>query len=97
MISTTAMIKIGKVYENLMVDLKVSNKKLAERAKNIVATITGVPYEKAAEVLESTHFEVKPAIVMIKTGVTLEEAKVAIAQANGFVRNAIELAMKGVK
>jgi N-acetylmuramic acid 6-phosphate etherase len=51
MISTTSMIKIGKVYENLMVDLKVSNKKLVERAKDIVSTICNVSYEKAEAVL----------------------------------------------
>lgn len=93
MITTTTMIKIGKVYENLMVDLKVSNHKLKERAKNILSIITDVQYQKAEEVLEKTNYEVKPAIVMIKTGVTLQDAKVYIEQANGFVRKAIEFAL----
>ncbi|GGA66677.1 N-acetylmuramic acid 6-phosphate etherase [Ornithinibacillus halotolerans] len=97
MITTTAMIKIGKVYENLMVDLKVSNHKLKERAKNIVSTITETSYETATTILEETNYEVKPAIVMIRTGVTLEEAKKYIQQADGFVRVAIELATKGGK
>jgi len=92
MITTTSMIKIGKVYENLMVDLKVSNQKLKERAKNIVSTITDVSYERAEEVLESTHYEVKPAIIMVKANVTLQEAKDLIKQTDGFVRKAIELA-----
>ncbi|MBN6206263.1 N-acetylmuramic acid 6-phosphate etherase [Ralstonia pickettii] len=91
MITTTSMIKVGKVYENLMVDLKVSNKKLAERAKNIVSTITGVSYQKAQEVLEMTNFEVKPAIVMIKADTSFENAKRYIKEADGFVRKAIEL------
>jgi len=91
MITTTSMIKIGKVYENLMVDLKVSNKKLAERAKNIVSTITNVSYQKAQEVLETTNFEVKPAIVMIKADTSFENAKKYIKEADGFVRKAIEL------
>ncbi|MFD2044909.1 N-acetylmuramic acid 6-phosphate etherase [Ornithinibacillus salinisoli] len=95
MITTTSMIKIGKVYENLMVDLKVSNHKLRERAKNIVSTITKVSYEQAEQVLEMTKYEVKPAIVIIKTGVTLQEAERYIDQANGFVRQAIEIATKG--
>ncbi|MBS4207913.1 N-acetylmuramic acid 6-phosphate etherase [Bacillus sp. FJAT-50079] len=95
MITTASMIKIGKVYENLMVDLKVSNHKLKERAKNILSTITNVPYNRAQEVLEQTNYEVKPAIVIIETGISLQEAKAAIHQANGFVRKAIEIAVKG--
>ncbi|WP_373453644.1 N-acetylmuramic acid 6-phosphate etherase [Paucisalibacillus globulus] len=95
MLTTTTMIKIGKVYENLMVDVKVSNHKLKERAINIVSTITNVSYEKAKETLEQSNNEVKPAIVMIKAKVTLEEAKNAIDQANGFVRKAIEIASTG--
>ncbi|RIW34231.1 N-acetylmuramic acid 6-phosphate etherase [Bacillus salacetis] len=93
MITTTSMIKIGKVYENLMVDVKVSNHKLKERAKNIISTITGVHYKVAEEILEKTNYEVKPAIVMIKTGVTLQAAKEYIKQANGFVRKAIQFAL----
>ncbi|GAA0323718.1 N-acetylmuramic acid 6-phosphate etherase [Bacillus carboniphilus] len=91
MISTTSMIKVGKVYENLMVDLHVSNKKLEQRAKNIVSTITGVSVEEAGEALAKTNFEVKPAIVVVKTGVSFEKAKELIEEANGFVRKAIEL------
>src|SRR5699024_5969582 len=64
MLSTTTMIKVGKVYENLMVDVKVSNFKLKERAKNIIATITGVSIERAGIILDKANLEVKPAIVM---------------------------------
>lgn len=92
MITTTSMIQIGKVYENLMVDVKVSNKKLAERAKNIIMTITNVSYETASAMLLEANNEVKTAIVMIETEVDYEEAKELIAQAKGFVRKAIELA-----
>ncbi|WP_339213785.1 N-acetylmuramic acid 6-phosphate etherase [Ornithinibacillus sp. FSL M8-0202] len=92
MLTTTTMIKIGKVYENLMVDVKVSNQKLRERAINIVSTITGTSYEKAKETLTQSNNEVKPAIVMIKANTTLDEAKRAIQQANGFVRKAIDIA-----
>lgn len=95
MITTASMIKMGKVYENLMVDLKVSNQKLKERAKNIVSTITEVSAEKAKEVLEKTDYEVKPAIVMIKADVTFEEAKKYIQEVDGFVREAIRLANGG--
>lgn len=94
MVTTTSMIKLGKVYENLMVDLKVSNQKLRERAKSIVSIITEVSYKKAEEVLEKANYEVKPAIVMIKTGVRVQEAISYINQADGFVRKAIELIMR---
>lgn len=91
MITTTTMIKVGKVYENLMVDLKVSNHKLKERAKSIIATITGVAIEEAGDVLEKANLQVKPAIVMIKADVDFEKANELIEQANGFVREAIRL------
>lgn len=93
MLTTTTMIKMGKVYENLMVDVKVSNEKLMERAISIVSTITGVTDDQASETLKITENEVKPAIVMLKAGVSLEEAKAAIHTANGFVRKAIEIAL----
>ncbi len=94
MLTTATMIKIGKVYENLMVDVKVSNHKLQERAINIVSTITNVPYDHAKKTLDETKNEVKPAIVMIKTGVTVDVARKAILDANGFVRKAIDIAEK---
>lgn len=97
MITTSTMIKVGKVFENLMVDLKVSNIKLQERAKNIVTTITGVTHDKAEEILRLTNYEVKPAIVMIKTDASYDEAKGYIQLANGFVRRAIDIANGGVK
>lgn len=92
MISTTTMIKIGKVYENLMVDLKASNYKLKQRAISIVTTITGVSKKKAAETLELTNYEVKPAIIMIKCKIGFEQAQYYLDKGNGFVRKAIELA-----
>ena len=94
MISTTTMVKLGKVYENLMVDVHASNYKLKERAKQNIIAITNVPYEVAEEVLNQTNHEVKPAIVMIEAGVTLEEAKDALTRNNGYARPAIE-SLKG--
>jgi N-acetylmuramic acid 6-phosphate etherase len=93
MITTTTMIKLGKVYENLMVDLHANNQKLIERARRIVMLVTGASYDTAEQALNETNQEVKPAIVIIKTGVSLEMAREAIEQANGFVRQAIELAI----
>ncbi|WP_042459493.1 N-acetylmuramic acid 6-phosphate etherase [Neobacillus dielmonensis] len=95
MLSTTTMIKLGKIYDNLMVDLHASNIKLVERAKRIVMEITGVSYEEAEETLNKTNQKVKPAIVMIMAGVSVEKANDAIQQANGFTRQAVELAKEG--
>lgn len=90
MITTTAMIQLGKVYENMMVDLKMTSLKLRERAKRIVMIITGVTYEKATEYLTKSDFQVKPSIIMIKANVSLREAKARLKRSNGFVRTAIE-------
>jgi N-acetylmuramic acid 6-phosphate etherase len=90
MISTATMVKLGKVYENLMVDVHASNYKLKERAKRNIMEITNVSYEKAEEVLRQTNHEVKPAIVMIKAGVSVKEAKAVIDENNGYVRKAID-------
>lgn len=95
MITTASMVKNGKVYKNLMVDLNASNYKLRERAKQMVCTITDVSYEEAENVLEITDFDVKLAIVMIFTGVAKEEAQQLIQTSGGFVREAVKMA--GVK
>lgn len=92
MISTTAMIKNGKVYKNLMVDLNASNYKLRERAKKMVCSITDVSYEEAEKVLNQTEFDVKLAIVMILTAATKHEAEKLIVNSGGFVREAVKLA-----
>ncbi|QUG43091.1 N-acetylmuramic acid 6-phosphate etherase [Psychrobacillus sp. INOP01] len=94
MISTTAMIKIGKVYKNLMVDLNASNFKLRERAKQMVCNITDVTYEQAESVLEETDYDVKLAIVMIIAEVKKEKAETLITNSNGFVRDAVKLAFQ---
>lgn len=90
MITTTAMIRLGKVYENMMIDLQLTNEKLKERAKRIVMTITGVSYEEAERVLAEANGNVKTALVMIKAKVGREEAQRRLAQGGGFVRKAIE-------
>lgn len=89
MITTTSMIKLGKVYENMMVDLQLTNQKLIERAKRIIMMITNVDYETAAEFLEKSGGHVKTAVVMIANKMTREEAKTCLEKANGFVRLAI--------
>ncbi len=90
MITTTAMIRLGKIYENMMIDLQMTNKKLVERAKRVVMTITRVSYEEAEKYLSETKGHVKTALVMIKANVSYDEATVRLQRANGFVRAAIE-------
>jgi N-acetylmuramic acid 6-phosphate etherase len=90
MITTTAMVRMGKVYENMMVDLQMTNLKLKERAKRVVMTVTGLTYEDAARVLEEAGGHVKTAIVMAKAGVSTDEARRRLTVSKGFVRGAIE-------
>ena len=90
MITTTTMIRMGKVYENMMIDLQMTNLKLKERAKRIVMTITGVDYDAASDYLEKAGGHVKTALVMIKANVSREEATDRLEKADGFVRAAIE-------
>lgn len=91
MLTTTAMIRIGKVYENMMIDLQMTNKKLVERSKRIVMTITGVSYEEATKYLTGANGNVKTALVMIKANVNADEARRRLKLSDGFVRKAIEM------
>ncbi|MCX8011181.1 MAG: N-acetylmuramic acid 6-phosphate etherase [Ignavibacteria bacterium] len=90
MITTTAMIRIGKVYENMMIDLQMTNQKLVERSKRIVMTITGVSYEEAERFLKEADGHVKTALVMILAKVNKEEAIRRLNLTEGFVRKAIQ-------
>lgn len=90
MITTAAMIRLGKVYENMMIDLQMTNAKLRERAKRILIAITGINYESAASYLEQADGHVKTAIVMIVAKVGKDEARKRLERAGGFVRAAIE-------
>ena len=90
MITTVAMIRLGKVYENMMIDLQTTNLKLLERAKRIVMIITNVSYDEATEFLTKSNFHVKTTLVMIKANVSLEEAQQRLKKSDGFVRAAIQ-------
>jgi len=90
MISTTVMIKLGKVYSNLMVDLNSSNYKLRERAKNIFMEITNANYEIAAEYLKRANYNIKAAIVMYQKGVTLEKAMKLLKEKEGVLVKIID-------
>jgi N-acetylmuramic acid 6-phosphate etherase len=92
MLTTASMVRLGKVYENMMVDLQMTNEKLKERSKRIVMTATGVDYHEAASTLLAADGHVKTALVMILAGVDAPLARQRLAQAGGFVRPAIAAA-----
>lgn len=88
MISTASMIGIGKVYQNLMVDVQPTNYKLVERSKHIIMEATGVDYSTASTYFEKAKHHVKTAIVMILLDCSYDKAREKLQQAGGFVRNA---------
>ncbi|PIU46120.1 MAG: N-acetylmuramic acid 6-phosphate etherase [Ignavibacteriales bacterium CG07_land_8_20_14_0_80_59_12] len=90
MITTASMIRLGKVYENMMVDLQMTNRKLVERSKRVLMTITGCGYDEAERVLKEAGGHVKTALVMVKAGIGVEEARRRLEKSGGFVRGAIE-------
>ena len=90
MLTTASMIRIGKTYQNLMVDLNASNEKLIVRAVRIVMQATGCSIEDAEAALGRTGNNVKLAILTTLTGQSLEEARIAMAGAGGFLRRALE-------
>lgn len=90
MLTTGSMIRLGKVYENVMVDLQLTNKKLVERAKRIIMMFTDLNYELASEYLKKSGNHVKTAIVMAKGNLEKEEAQKRIEESNGFIRKALE-------
>jgi len=89
-ITTLVMVQLGKVYENLMVDLKATNNKLRDRAARIVATLTDLPREEAFKSLDKAGGHVKVAIVMIKRNITPDEARALLAKTGGKLRAALE-------
>ncbi|WP_027624431.1 N-acetylmuramic acid 6-phosphate etherase [Clostridium lundense] len=90
MISTGTMIKLGKVYENLMVDLKASNDKLIARAKRILMLATGISLEEAEKLLKETDYDIKLSIVISKTCLHKEVCKTLLQNNRGYVQKAIE-------
>ena len=86
MITTTAMIKIGKVYDNLMVDLKPTNEKLVDRAAKIICEISGYDYESSKKILSKADNNVKAAIIMATKNVDYEESIKILENNKGFIR-----------
>ncbi len=89
MMTTAAMIKMGKVYGNFMVDLRMNSRKLEERAKRIVMLSTGADYSTTSKTLRRAGGQAKTAIVMLQSGVSAAEARRRLKTTHGFVRQAL--------
>lgn len=89
MISTASMVKLGKVYENLMVDLRPNSEKLIERGKGIVMSLCDLEYDAAAAVYENSGRNVKTAVVMHRLGLDREAAEARLERAEGFLARAL--------
>ncbi|MGF1910487.1 N-acetylmuramic acid 6-phosphate etherase [Vibrio kasasachensis] len=90
MMSTASMIRLGKSYQNLMVDVKATNEKLVARAARIVMQATECDKSVATQALEKTCCDVKLAILMILTGMDIDTAKLQLIEKEGFLRRAVE-------
>lgn len=89
MITTTAMVQIGKTYENLMVDLQPKNEKLRLRARRIVSSLAGVSETNAEALLTETGYQVKPAVLMGRLGIAISDAETLLAEHQGKLRAAL--------
>jgi N-acetylmuramic acid 6-phosphate etherase len=91
MLSTGAMIKLGMVYANLMVNVQPTNEKLADRAERIVVELTGLPRDRAATLLREAG-SIKAAVLMHTHGLSREQAETLLREAHGHLRQAMEAA-----
>jgi len=89
MLTTISMIKVGKTYGNLMVDVRTGSEKLKDRARRIIGVVTGLSYEEADALLKRSKWNVKAAIVMQKADLTLPQALKRLKQADDLIRDAI--------
>ncbi len=89
MLSTATMVRLGKVYNNLMVDLRVANRKLAERAVHILTHVSSVDDARARALLEETGWKLKPAIVMAALDLSFDQAQHRLAAAEGALARVI--------
>jgi N-acetylmuramic acid 6-phosphate etherase len=89
MLTTGAMVRTGKTYGNLMVDVRTGSEKLRDRARRIITIVTGLEYDEADKLLRRAQWNVKAAIVMQKSGLTYTQALTRLKRAHQFVRDAI--------
>jgi len=88
MLSTAAMVRIGKTYQNLMIDVRPTNKKLRDRAIRIVSKITGASKDKSQELLEANDYKIKPVILMLKYKLTFAKSVEVLSANHGVLRKA---------
>lgn len=91
MISTVSMIRIGKVYTNLMIDIKPLNVKLRSRARRLLRFFTGISSEEAEEIYRKSGYDLKVALIMALAEVGRDEAKKALKESQGLIWKAIKL------
>jgi N-acetylmuramic acid 6-phosphate etherase len=89
MLTTASMIRIGKTYGNLMVDVQMGSEKLKDRARRIITIVTGLEYDEADKLLRAAHWNVKAAITMQKAGLSYTQALARLRRAHDFVKDAI--------
>lgn len=94
MITTAAFVRLGKTYENMMVDLMATSAKLRERGKRVVMTVTGLDYDAAAQALATAGGSVKLAIVMTLAGVDADQANALLEENQHFARRAVRAAQE---
>jgi N-acetylmuramic acid 6-phosphate etherase len=90
MLTTAAMVRLGKCYQNLMVDLRAGSQKLKARARRIFMELTGSDYEWSDEVLKQASGELKTALVMHFRGVDADKARALLEESGGVIRQAIQ-------
>jgi len=91
MLTTAAMIRLGKTYHNIMVDLQPTNAKLRERAKRILMMLTGTDYATAEHTLQHANWNTKLALLMLLSGLPADAARQLLERAGGVVRKALHL------
>jgi N-acetylmuramic acid 6-phosphate etherase len=89
MLTTVAMVRIGKTYGNLMVDVQATSEKLKDRGRRIVGIATGLDYDASDDLLKRARWNVKVAIVMQKTGLSFAKAAARLKHAENFMRDAV--------
>lgn len=94
MLSTASMVRLGRVYDNWMIHLALTNGKLRRRGAQILKEIAGAGASAAEHALRQTGYDLPAAIVMLKTGASASEARQSIEKSNGDVRKAIEVARR---
>ena len=94
MLSTAAMVRLGRVYENWMVHVALTNQKLRRRGARILEEAAGVSLSTAEHALRQAGHNLPSALVMLKTGVSARDARQRLAAAGGSVRQALEAAKK---